>query len=186
MIPHNQASAFIMENTSDGIEYLQNPLVLIGFVIFLFVGLFKLIRSDKITGRASAALFNKALNYLFVLALLIVLAGFGLNFYQSYKEQPSFIPSSNNNANENPSNDETATPTATQPSNITEISTQGEQSPAINSGSDVNINYGDTLSDKNTNPNNEAKTAAPAKLETQGEQSPAINSGGDVNINYGD
>jgi len=175
-----------MENTSDWIEYLQNPLVLIGFVIFLFAGLFKLIKSDKITGKASAALFNKGLNYLFILALVIVLAGFSLNFYQSYKEQPSFIPSSNNNTSENPSSGEATTHTATQPSNITEISTQGGQSPAINSGSDVNINYGGTLSDKDSNANNEAKTAAPAKLETQGEQSPAINSGGDVNINYGD
>lgn len=153
-----------MENTTNWIEHLQNPLVLIGFVLFLFAGLFKLIKTEKITGKASAALFNKGMNYLFILAIVIVIAGFALSFYQTHTEQQT-----------------TQTPPQT-----TEISTKGKQSPAVQSGEDVNINYGGTLSEQSKQTPKQEKTAPqpPTDVKTEGEQSPAVSSGGDVNINY--
>ena len=71
-------------------KYLANPLVLVGFVFFILVGLYKaLIESDKIiaaTAADSAQIMVKFLDNGFWLAGLVILLGFAYAFYQSRNE----------------------------------------------------------------------------------------------------
>jgi hypothetical protein len=72
----------------------------------------------------------------------------------------------------------------------TTIKTEGDQSPAIQSDGDVNINFGDTPP-KSKEQKEKPKEAAPTpkkpagglQIETKGQQSPAVQ-GGNVEINY--
>lgn len=66
------------------IAYLNDPLVLGGFVLLIFAGVFKLMLGKK----NSAGLWNTALNYLFVLAMLII----GLAFFKTSSAPSVVVP----------------------------------------------------------------------------------------------
>lgn len=75
--------------------YLTDPLVLIGFALFVTTGLMKVVLSTNgggllrpLNGRQSAQIIQSMMRYLFILAVLITLLGFGLKGYQDYKDRP--------------------------------------------------------------------------------------------------
>ena len=153
-----------MENMSNWIEHLQHPLVLIGFVLFTLTSLVRWLKPEKLSGTATERLFGRGLNYFFILSLLVIAAGVFLNLPATAPQPPQ------------------------QSTSVTQ-QTEGESSPAVSSGGDVNINYGGTLETNEKQPpsKSEPDPAPPQKVEqtTQGDKSPAINSQGDANINYG-
>jgi hypothetical protein len=63
-------------------------LVLVGFAIFTLAGLVKLFKPEKLTGKATEGLFHKGLNFVFVLALLIVIGGFAKSIVQQQAAAP--------------------------------------------------------------------------------------------------
>jgi len=69
--------------------YLQHPLVLVGFVLLIVVGLFRaFLRSEKVATAsqgASGRLLLALARYGFVLALAVILLGFALVFYRDYR-----------------------------------------------------------------------------------------------------
>ena len=71
------------------IENLSEPLILAGFVIFIFSGLFKLLKTDKLTRDASKGLLHKGLNFFFILGLSIIVLGFATKFMQLNNEKSS-------------------------------------------------------------------------------------------------
>ena len=71
-----------MSDVTPWIDHLNNPLVLIGFTVFTLAGLVKLFNPEKLNGKATAGLFHKGLNFVFVLGLLIVIGGFAKSFMQ--------------------------------------------------------------------------------------------------------
>ena len=70
--------------------HLANPLVLVGFVLLLFFGIHRaLIRSKilpPVSAEESGVLVRIVLGYGFVIALLIILAGFGFAAWKAYLE----------------------------------------------------------------------------------------------------
>ena len=64
--------------------YLTNPLVLIGLVVFLTIGLYTTLVKSKIlppvSARASGKIIQRVMRYAFVIALLTILLGFGKAF----------------------------------------------------------------------------------------------------------
>jgi glucan phosphoethanolaminetransferase (alkaline phosphatase superfamily) len=59
------------------IEHLNNPLVLIGFMIFIFSGFIKIfLKNNTIHNKESSKIINKYLNYVFILALAGMAFGF--------------------------------------------------------------------------------------------------------------
>lgn len=158
-----------MDNVTEWIEHLKHPLVLAGFGLFILALLVKPLFSSgpsNITGAATERLMSKTINYLFILALLLIVVGFVLSL----------------KPNESVPLEKTAATT------VIEQHTAGGKSPAI-IGNDVNINDGGTLSSQKKT---KAKPASPPqkqspsvniKQTTQGDKSPAIYSSGDVSIN---
>jgi len=77
-----------MPNFAQFAPYLTHPLVLIGFAIWVLVGVLRaLIRTNvipTISQRAGGRAVQSLLRYFFYLALLTILLGFGLAFYQSH------------------------------------------------------------------------------------------------------
>lgn len=71
-------------------SFLNHPLTLIGLVVLGVFGLFKLILKSgllsKVTGRETAPILHKLLNFGFVLALSVVVSGFGLEAWRIYKQ----------------------------------------------------------------------------------------------------
>lgn len=69
---------------------LNHPLTLIGLVLFAAFGLFKLILTSgllsTVSGKDSAPILHKLLNYGFVLALCVALSGFGLEAWKIHKQ----------------------------------------------------------------------------------------------------
>ncbi len=72
------------------VTYLSNPLVWIGVALFGTFGLFKLLLRSKllvpVAQREVAPILHKVLKFGFVLALLVVVCGFGLAFWRVHKE----------------------------------------------------------------------------------------------------
>ncbi len=69
----------IRQNMENWIEHLNNPLVLIGFMAFIFAGFIKLLLKNniiKFNQANSVKLINKSLNLVFVLALVGMVSGF--------------------------------------------------------------------------------------------------------------
>lgn len=68
--------------------YLTNPLVLIGFAVWLFFGIHKaLIKSGTlppVSKAASGKIVRLLLDYGFVVALLLILSGFSLTAWNSH------------------------------------------------------------------------------------------------------
>jgi hypothetical protein len=167
-----------MNNMNDWITHLRHPLVLAGFGLFLFALIINtlLLSSKKLTGTAVERLLHKGMILLFILAAMAVAGGITLNWKDTNAGKEV--------AQQNPSS-KTAVVTVEQ-------ATQGEKSPAINSGKDVHVNYGGAASGAKkaagkTDAVAQEQKAVPVqvKQETKGEQSPAINAQGDVEINYG-
>jgi len=78
--------------------YLTNPLSLIGFVLLLLFGIYEtLIKSGilpPVSRTASSKIVRLLLNHGFIVAVLVILAGFGLEAWNSYlkaKPQHSVI-----------------------------------------------------------------------------------------------
>jgi tetratricopeptide (TPR) repeat protein len=70
--------------------YLQNPLVLAGFAIFLVLGIHRtLIRSGiipKLSARSGSQVLRSLLRYGFVMALAVIACGFGLEYFKVYRD----------------------------------------------------------------------------------------------------
>lgn len=153
-----------MGKTEQWIEYLQHPLVLVGFALFIVASVVYLLKPAKLSGAATERLFARGLGYVFILSLFVITAGTyislsgktdnpknqdALHTQQSHSNKS---PVANSGSNTNISDDVNAersekpfasTPkTATIPLQATEQNTRGDKSPAINSQGDVNINYG--------------------------------------------
>lgn len=68
--------------------YLTNPLVLIGFALLLFFGIHRtLIKSGilpPVSKTSSSTIVRLLLHYGFIVALLLILSGFGLTAWDSY------------------------------------------------------------------------------------------------------
>lgn len=62
------------------IENLKHPLVLFGFVLFLLALILRLLKFEKLTGKATERLFTKGLNFVFLLSLMVVFFGFILGY----------------------------------------------------------------------------------------------------------
>ena len=74
----------IMNQYSQWIKYLNEPLVLIGFTTMLLITLFKTILKKgvvKLSKRGVERMIHKILLYGFILALIIVMIGFGLSYF---------------------------------------------------------------------------------------------------------
>ena len=69
--------------------YLTHPLVLAGFALLLLFGLLRaLLKSQKVavlTQKSSGQLLLRAVNFGFLAAVLVILLGFGLAFYQTQR-----------------------------------------------------------------------------------------------------
>lgn len=81
---------------SAALPYLQQPLVLVGFVLLLFFGLAKVIARSRvltpITGAKSYRVLQSILAYGFVLAVVVIALGFGLKYRElSQAEQRNAV-----------------------------------------------------------------------------------------------
>ena len=120
----------------------KEPLVLVGFVIMLFVGLIKaLINKDiiRISKAASERLINRGLLYTFIIAIVVAVCGFGLSFIKLSKDGTE------------------------KPDSIVQ-QTEGAQSPAVvtkGKNADVKIQYGEPAKDQSSNlPDDEKKKSS--------------------------
>lgn len=71
-----------MNTMQEWIAHLQNPLVLAGFGLFIFAALLRplFMRSGKLTGKEAVPLLNKAVNFIFILAVLAIVGGLALSW----------------------------------------------------------------------------------------------------------
>ena len=151
-----------MDNMAEWIEHLKHPLTLAGFGLFVLAAFLKPVLSngDKLSGRASERLIKRSVNFVFILALLVIVGGFALSWRSKG--------------------------TAT---GIVEQHTSGPKSPAIQ-GDNVEINYGGAPSSQTKQTKTDAgaaqkqETSAQVTQTTEGDKSPAINSSGNVRIHY--
>lgn len=69
--------------------YLTNPLALIGFMLLLLFGGFRTLIKAKIiptlSQRAGSNIVQLLLRYGFIIALVIIASGFGLEFYRTHR-----------------------------------------------------------------------------------------------------
>ena len=76
-------------------SYLTNPLVLIGFVLLLFFGVHRALLKAGIlpplTPGAGGKVVQSFLRYGFVIALAIIILGFGFAFFQSHLEHDPLV-----------------------------------------------------------------------------------------------
>lgn len=70
-----------MQDLSSWAQYLEHPLVLIGFVVFLFSGISHALL--KIKKSSSNELLKKWLRYFFILSIIAIISGFVI----AYKEK---------------------------------------------------------------------------------------------------
>lgn len=157
-----------MGNPTDWIVHLKHPLVLVGFALFILSSLLRTFFSGrKLSNAATERLMRRGMNYVFVLALIIIFAGFVISLKTTAFDSSTISEKTSPNIQQQ---------------------TRGTQSPAIVSGQDVIVTYGGTqTSPKKDEPVSTIPTQPPSSVtqQTHGDQSPAINSGGDVNLNYG-
>ncbi len=68
--------------------FLTNPLTLIGFVIFIFISLLAGISKSKffakITGKDTAKIIKTIIILGFIIAILVIIGGFGVQTYKMY------------------------------------------------------------------------------------------------------
>lgn len=154
-----------MSDVTPWIEHLSDPLVLVGFALFVLAGLVKLFKPEKLNGKATAGLFHRGLNFLFVLGLLVVTLGFANSFMAKWQiveaAKPMPIP-----------------PTVKQ--SITHSNGVNGQA-----GRDLNLNQGSGTLSQQTNHNPSTPTQSPvANIEQQIGGSSGVNGQGgrDTNI----
>ncbi len=74
-------------------RYLQHPLVLVGFVLFLFFSVHKALISSGIIPpvdqQAAGTIVYTLLRYGFVVAIVVIIFGFSLQFFKAYRERSS-------------------------------------------------------------------------------------------------
>ena len=79
-----------MEGFEHFIPYLKDPLVLVGFALFLVFGTNRLlIRSGIIpplSARSGSRILQSLLRYGLVIALVVIALGFGLEYFQTYRD----------------------------------------------------------------------------------------------------
>ena len=131
-----------MDNTTEWIEHLKHPLVLAGFGLFVIAMLLKPVFSNshkKLSGRATERLMSKSINYVFILALLVIVAGFVLSLKS--KVTTNLATPQKSNITE-PTTKVDLDPAKRQktPIQVKQI-TKGDKSPAIISLDKVEINY---------------------------------------------
>jgi len=85
-----------MNLLSEWIQYLGDPLVLIGFFLLLFTGILRMtLRRGgvSITKKSTAKLVDKGLTLAFFLGILIIVLGFGLRLFEILKkpEVPNLV-----------------------------------------------------------------------------------------------
>lgn len=150
------------------IENLTHPLVLFGFVLFIFAGLLKLFKAEKVNGKETSKLLNKGLNFTFVLGLLIIVATLFKDSLPIFVQQAASTPST------------TEQPATTQQT-IKDTQAGGV---AINAGGTVNYNAGggSLATQTATQPTSEASAPTPVKQHIEGNSGIAINAGGDANV----
>ncbi len=70
---------------------LSNPLILVGFVVFICVGVIKLVVNPnflpQVTSSDAGRIIQRLLSYLFWIAIVAVVLGFGIQFYQMYLDR---------------------------------------------------------------------------------------------------
>ena len=70
--------------------YLEHPMVIVGSVLFSVLGIFKLLLSSGIllppAQKEVAPILHKVLNFGFILAVIVVVSGFGLEYWKIYKQ----------------------------------------------------------------------------------------------------
>lgn len=126
-------------NLSPWIPYLKEPLVLIGFVLMLLFGVIERLVTKgtlRISKKSLERLLRQCLLYAFVLAFVITIFGFMLSFNEVVQKRNI------QTSPEVPHGTHTAV-FSNKDSNI-EQHTEGNQSPAIISNSDVNITIENT------------------------------------------
>ena len=156
-----------MDNTAAWIEHLKHPLVLAGFGLFIIALLLKPIFSNshnQLSGRATERLMSKAINLIFVLALLVIIAGFVLSLKpDSVVKIPKSVQKT------------------------VEQNVSGSGSNTINAGGSVMINNGGVLSSKEKQNKSDANKTpdmpSSVKQTVTGDNANAINAAGDVSIN---
>lgn len=182
-----------MNQYSQWIKHLNDPLVLIGFTTMLLFMLFKTILTIlkkgviKLYRKGVERTINKILLYGFILALIIIITGFGLSYIKVSQQKTDKIS-------------QTKTEQKDDKSRAISQQTQGDQSPAViveKSDSNVKIEYNNTgektkteagsaKSEECKTEKNTPETITPDQIKqhTEGNQSPAIISGGDVELNF--
>lgn len=174
-----------VNNMNNWIEHLQHPLVLAGFGLFIFAMLLRplFLNNKKISGAGMERLLRRGINFVFILALLAIIGGIGLSWKEGGQGK---VPAEKTQPVSLPNSDDRSTGT------VVDQATLGPQSPAINSGKEVRINYGPAPTESKkpadapqTLPEKTKTEPAQVKQTTQGEQSPAINAQGSVEIHYG-
>jgi hypothetical protein len=85
-----------LQTFADVAPYLTHPLTLAGFVLLLVFGVHRaLIKSGilpRIDRTAAPGIVKMLLSYGFVIGILIIVAGFGLQAYQSYLDGQASVP----------------------------------------------------------------------------------------------
>ena len=75
--------------------YLTNPLVLVGFILFIIFGVHRALLKAKIipplTPHTGGKVVQSLLRYGFIIALLVIVLGFALAFYQTYGEHDPIL-----------------------------------------------------------------------------------------------
>lgn len=82
-----------MNTMQEWIAHLQNPLVLAGFGLFIFAALLRplFMRSGKLTGKEAVPLLNKAVNFIFILAVLAIIGGFALSWKTKQNDEKAQV-----------------------------------------------------------------------------------------------
>ncbi|RWX45648.1 hypothetical protein VT98_13163 [Candidatus Electrothrix communis] len=129
-----------MNSINTWIEHLHHPLVFAGFGLFIFALLLRplFLNNSKLTGTATERLLHRGMILVFILASLAIIGGIALN-WKAVGQSTASAKKTQPVAQQNSGN---KTVSAT-----VEQATQGTQSPAINSGKDVLINYGPASSE---------------------------------------
>jgi hypothetical protein len=72
--------------------YLTNPIALVGYVLFLVLGVQRLLLKSKVLSKVSPesshSLLQTLLRYGFILAIVVILLGFANTFWKEYKHSP--------------------------------------------------------------------------------------------------
>jgi tetratricopeptide (TPR) repeat protein len=149
---------------------LKDPLILISFTLFILSGLIKWIKPAKLTQKSSYLLFNKGLNFIFILSLLMVILGFALKFMQS-SSNSSFKPLDLNKFIEN-----------LPPSEQSNIITQAERDANVTTQSPSKCT-GNTITQAGQNAKVDIDCSAPQMLPKQGTTNTMTRAGRDATVN---